>query len=91
MPRNITVTFDDGSSHVYENAPDNLTPDAVTARAQKDFGKAVTALDGGRGGIPTGRRGVDQIPGYDGAAPAPVVTRDQQRKDLFAKELRQLV
>lgn len=90
MPRNITVTFDDGSSHVYENAPDNLTPDAVTARAQKDFGKAVTALDGGRGGIPTGRRGVDQIPGNDGAAPAPVVTRDQQRKDLFAKELRQL-
>ena len=70
MPRNITVTFDDGSSHVYENAPDNLTPDAVTARAQKDFGKAVTALDGGRGGIPTGRRGVDQIPGYGGAVPA---------------------
>jgi hypothetical protein len=48
MPRNITVTFDDGSTHVYQNAPDNLTPDAVTARAQKDFGKAVTALDGGR-------------------------------------------
>ena len=48
MPRNITVTFNDGSTHVYQNAPDNLTPDAVTTRAQKDFGKAVTALDGGR-------------------------------------------
>lgn len=56
MPRNITVTFNDGSTHVYQNAPDNLTPDMVSARAQKDFGKTVTALDGGRGGasqIPT--------------------------------------
>ena len=48
MPRDITVTFDDGSTHVYQNAPDNLTPDAVSARAQQDFGKAVKALDGGR-------------------------------------------
>lgn len=48
MARNITVTFDDGSTHVYQNAPDDLTPDMVSARAQKDFGKAVTALDGGR-------------------------------------------
>lgn len=52
MPRNITVTFDDGSTHVYQNAPDNLTPDTVTARAQKDFGKTVTALDGGRPAAP---------------------------------------
>ena len=48
MPRDITVTFDDGSTHVYQNAPDNLTPDVVSARAQQDFGKAVKALDGGR-------------------------------------------
>ena len=48
MPRNITVTFDDGSTHVYQNAPDDVTPDAVTARAQKEFSKTVTALDGGR-------------------------------------------
>lgn len=52
MPRNITVTFDDGSSHVYQNAPDNLTPEQVSQRAQQDFGKAVTALDGGRKGPP---------------------------------------
>lgn len=60
MTRNITVTFDDGSTHVYQNAPDDITPDAVTARAQKDFGKAVKALDGGRATtpseIPIGRR-----------------------------------
>jgi hypothetical protein len=50
MPRDITVTFDDGSTHIYQNAPDNLTPDAVSARAQQDFGKVVKALDGGRKG-----------------------------------------
>ena len=31
MPRDITVTFDDGSTHVYKNAPDDVTPDAITA------------------------------------------------------------
>jgi hypothetical protein len=48
MPRNITVTFADGTTHVYQNAPDDVTPDAVSARAQKEFGKTVAALDGGR-------------------------------------------
>ena len=48
MPRNITVTFDDGSQHVYQNAPDDVTPEAVTQRAQQDYGKTVKALDGGR-------------------------------------------
>ncbi len=49
MPRNITITFSDGTSHVYQNAPDEVTPDQVEARASKEFGKKVTALDGGRG------------------------------------------
>lgn len=50
MARNVTVTFGDGTSHVYENAPDDITPEAVTARAQKDFaGKTIVHLDGGRG------------------------------------------
>lgn len=52
MPRNITVTFADGSSHVYQNAPDNVTPDQVSARAAKQFGKQVTSLDGGRAAKP---------------------------------------
>ena len=52
MARDITVTFEDGTQHVYRNAPDDITPDAVTARAQRDFGKTVTALDGGRGAAP---------------------------------------
>lgn len=51
MPRDVTITFGDGSSHIYNNVPDNVTPEQATARAQKDFpGKQVTHLDGGRGG-----------------------------------------
>jgi hypothetical protein len=79
MARDITVTFSDGTSHVYQNAPDNLTPDMVQARAQKDFGKDVMALDGGKpapapSGIPSARKSiVDQIPGVNPnmAPPAP--------------------
>ncbi|MEN9886061.1 MAG: hypothetical protein RL758_639 [Pseudomonadota bacterium] len=48
MPRNITVTFEDGSTHVYRNAPDNVSPAQVSQRAQQEFGKSVKALDGGR-------------------------------------------
>lgn len=52
MPRNITVTFGDGSSHVYNNAPDDITPDAVQARAEKEFFKTVKGIDGGKSATP---------------------------------------
>lgn len=48
MPRDITVTFDDGTTHQYKGAPDTVTPEQVQARAQREFGKTVSALDGGR-------------------------------------------
>ena len=48
MPRNGTVTLDDGSVHVYQNVPDDVTPGQVTERASREFGKGVKALDGGR-------------------------------------------
>jgi hypothetical protein len=48
MPRNITVTFDDGSTHVYQNAPDDVTPEMVTERAKREFSKPGRSLDGGR-------------------------------------------
>lgn len=49
MPRDITVTFDDGSAHTYSGAPDNVTPEQITQRAQSDFsGKKVSHLDGGK-------------------------------------------
>jgi hypothetical protein len=67
MPRDITVTFDDGTSHVYRGAPDDVTPDAVQARAAKEFGKIVKSLDGGRQAAPPTPAG--QIPG---AAPGMV-------------------
>lgn len=54
MPRDITVTFADGTTHVYRGAPDDITPEAVSARAQKDFGKGVASLDGGRAAPPGG-------------------------------------
>jgi hypothetical protein len=48
MGRNITVTFDDGSSHIYNGVPDNVTPEMAQLRAEKDFtGRKVTGLDGG--------------------------------------------
>ena len=54
MPRNITITFEDGTTHVYQNAPDDLTPVAVQQRAQQDFGKNVIGVDGGKKGAPAG-------------------------------------
>lgn len=53
MSRNITVTFGDGTSHVYENAPDNITPDAVQTRAEKEFAKTVKGIDGGKSALPS--------------------------------------
>ena len=48
MPREVTVTFDDDSKHVYQNVPDAATPEEVTARASQEAGgKRVKALDGG--------------------------------------------
>lgn len=44
MP-NITVQFNDGSSHVYEGVPEGVTREQAAARAQKDFGKTIVAMD----------------------------------------------
>lgn len=87
MARNITVTFDDGTSHVYQNAPDNLTPDMVQQRAQKDFNKNVVSLDGGKAtpapsDIPGARKSaVDQIPGVN-----PNMTPPAPEKPLTLRE-----
>lgn len=51
MPRDITVTLANGQTHIYRNAPDDLTPGQVTERAQRQFGQQVTSLDGGRRGV----------------------------------------
>lgn len=48
MARNITVTFEDGTTHQYANAPDTITPADIEQRATNDFGLRVTNIDGGR-------------------------------------------
>ena len=48
MPRDVTVSFDDGSSHIYQGAPDDITPEQAQARAEKEFSKKVVHLDGGK-------------------------------------------
>ena len=47
MPRNITITFDDGTSHQYVGVPDNVTPEQVHQRATQEHGKAIVNIDGG--------------------------------------------
>lgn len=47
MPRNITVTFEDGEQIRYDGAPDNITPADVQRRAEKESGKRVASIDGG--------------------------------------------
>ena len=48
MGRDITVIFDDGTSNVYKNAPDNVSPIDVQTRAEKEFSKKVIEIDGGK-------------------------------------------
>jgi hypothetical protein len=47
MPRNITITFDDGTSHQYAGVPDDITPEQVHQRATQEHGKAIANIDGG--------------------------------------------
>lgn len=68
MPRRVTVTFADGSSHVYENTPDDVTPQQIVDRATREFSKPVKKLDGGRGMLERGARAVaDTVSGAVGA------------------------
>lgn len=84
MPRNITITFDDGTTHSYNGAPDDVTPDAVEARAMKEFGKKVTKIDGGKAApaqAPSTSAG--QIPADSGPkAPAAVPEKSMSQKVL---------
>lgn len=64
MPRNVTVTFADGASHIYQGVPDEITPRQVQERAGRDFPNLkLVNIDGGRG--------VSQIPGASAEKPAP--------------------
>ena len=52
--RDITVSFTDGSKHIYNNAPEATTMEQVQTRIVKDFpSKTVVQLDGVRATEPT--------------------------------------
>lgn len=72
MPRDITVTFADGSTHVYKSAPDDVTPEAVADRARQEFGREVTALDGGRKGPGVARKALNSLVAGFGSVAAQV-------------------
>lgn len=38
MPKSITVTLPDGSLHIYDGVPDNVTQEQAQARADQEFG-----------------------------------------------------
>lgn len=51
MTKSVTVNFDDGTSHTYDNVPDEVTDDQVSARASDEF--ADKTVSGVGGGTPT--------------------------------------
>jgi hypothetical protein len=49
MPRDITITFSDGTKHQYNNTPDSVTPDDIENRAKKDYPtKKISNISGGK-------------------------------------------
>jgi hypothetical protein len=83
VPRNITVTFNDGSSHVYQNAPDGITPGQVAARAAAEFKKPIQNIDGGNQAAPAP---APRMTAPTRNAPAvPVTTHAQEIQNLAKK------
>lgn len=75
----ITVQFGDGTSHVYKNAPDNLTQNDVIARASKDFaGKEIKHLDRAM------TSAVNQIPVDAGANTATQAPRELSMREKIS-------
>jgi hypothetical protein len=83
MPRNITITFDDNTTHVYQGAPDDITPAQIEERAAKEFaGKKVKAMDGGRGGAAGGNSPV--LPGSNAGQKPPTAPSGSPGASLSA-------
>ena len=53
MGKSVRVQFEDGTSHIYDNVPDDVDASAVESRAQEEFGKtALTAHSPNQGAAP---------------------------------------
>lgn len=90
MARDITVTFEDGSTHVYRQAPDDITPEAVQKRAAQEFGKQVKALDGGRKSVEVGSA-LRDIPRQVGLTARYGLEGLGQAAEIVTEPIRQLV
>ena len=44
MSKSVTVNFADGTTHVYDDVPDEVSNDEVNQRAQQDFSKPIEAV-----------------------------------------------
>lgn len=86
MPRDVTVSFGDGSKHVYNGVPDDAQPQSVMDRAGKDFsGKQITNIDGGKSAAPAPAQAVERLPAAYG-----VPTFDTSGKER-AKGIRETI
>ena len=93
MPRNITIFFDDGSGHRYENIPDTVTPDMIESRVKKDFpSKRITRIDGGKKGLPplptTANTELDQVKKNAGISTTPQSGSNPNLSQFSIKGLR---
>jgi hypothetical protein len=53
MPKSVRVQFEDGTSHIYDNVPDDVDASQVETRAAGEFGKSVlTAHSPNQGAAP---------------------------------------
>jgi len=59
MPKSITVTLPDGSKHIYDGVPDNVTQEQAQARADQEFGTR-TVQAGSPNAAIIGERGIPQ-------------------------------
>jgi hypothetical protein len=74
MARRVTLTFADGSQHVYDGVPDDATPREVQERADREFaGRKLVHIDGGRAAA---------IPGQEGEAARVAVAQAQPQPTL---------
>lgn len=78
MARTVTLTFQDGTQHVYQNVPDDVTPDQVEARSRTDFpNKSLADIRGERAAVPE-KGVVDRIKELPAAA-VELVTGSKRR------------
>jgi len=93
MP-DITLTFADGTQHVYKDAPDTLKPEDVYARAIKDFpNQSVKNIARGGGGAPTATPALEEssrgtVGDYAGAIGSGVMALNKNLASLPAGVLR---